>query len=110
MRGYPAGTVAFYGSTDKIATKVAVGVIEYEGGHADIMRRWFSEDGDIRNRFDVLDEVVEFLKEHDVRSVAMIDRIIGCPHEEGVDYPEGEICPECPFWANRDRWTGDVVQ
>ena len=34
---------------------------------------------------------------------------LGCPHEEGVDYPEGQICPQCPFWAHRDRWTGEVM-
>lgn len=32
------------------------------------------------------------------------------PHEEGVDYPEGHVCPQCPFWAHRDRWSGDMVQ
>ena len=37
------------------------------------------------------------------------DRIIGCPHEEGIDYPEGQACPQCPFWAHRDRWSGDMV-
>src|SRR4051812_9319014 len=37
--------------------------------------------------------------------VVMTDRIIGCPHEEGIDY-EGTTCPTCPFWAGRDRWTG----
>ena len=37
------------------------------------------------------------------------DRIIGCPHEEGIDY-EGPTCPMCPHWAGRDRWTGEVVQ
>jgi hypothetical protein len=30
----------------------------------------------------------------------------GCPHEEGVDYPEGEACPDCPFWAGRSRPIG----
>jgi hypothetical protein len=34
----------------------------------------------------------------------MTDQIIGCPHEEGIDY-EGATCPACPFWAGRDRWT-----
>jgi hypothetical protein len=42
--------------------------------------------------------------------VAAFDRIIGCPHEEGIDYPEGEICMKCPFWAHRDRWSGEIVQ
>jgi hypothetical protein len=54
-------------------------------------------------------EIVRFIKNHKVRSVALTDGIIGCPHEEGKDYPTGEVCPECPFWANRDRWTGKLL-
>jgi hypothetical protein len=34
---------------------------------------------------------------------------IGCPHEEGKDYPLGENCPQCPYWANRDRWSGKLI-
>jgi hypothetical protein len=49
------------------------------------------------------------LQEHGVLTVAMADRIIGCPHEEGIDYPEGAACPLCPFWKGRDRWTGERV-
>jgi hypothetical protein len=41
--------------------------------------------------------------------VIITDRIIGCPHEEGDDYPEGEPCPMCDFWKNRDRWTGEII-
>jgi len=26
---------------------------------------------------------------------------IGCPHEEGLDFPEGEDCPFCPFWKGK---------
>jgi hypothetical protein len=37
-----------------------------------------------------------------------VDRIIGCPHEEGIDYPEGTSCPECLYWEGRDRWTGQM--
>ena len=43
------------------------------------------------------------------KSVVMTDRIIGCPHEEGIDY-EGATCPHCSFWAGRDRWTGERLQ
>jgi len=50
---------------------------------------------------------MQYLGAHGVRSVVMADRILGCPHEEGTDYPEGEVCPHCPFWANRDRWMGE---
>jgi hypothetical protein len=37
------------------------------------------------------EEVVTFFKIHAVRSTVVADGIIGCPHEEGVDYPEGSI-------------------
>jgi hypothetical protein len=29
------------------------------------------------------------------------DRNMGCPHEEGEDFPDGEDCPFCPFWAGK---------
>jgi hypothetical protein len=64
----------------------------------------------VRNDHDVNEEILKFIRSHEVKSVAMPDRIIGCPHDEGVDYPEGSTCPQCPFWAHRDRWTGEVVQ
>lgn len=108
MRGYPVATVAHYGPTDKKATKLVVNVVadSADEGH---MRKWFSY-ADIRGDAQVAAEVLDFMREHDVKSVVMPERIIGCPHEEGIDYPEGEICPECPFWRNRDRWTGETIQ
>ena len=109
FRGYPMGSVAFYGPDDRRASKVAVGVVEAEGEETAHLRRWFSETGDVRRSEAILAEVVDFLKVHGVRSVAMPDRIIGCPHEEDIDY-EGETCPQCPFWADRDRWTGELIE
>jgi hypothetical protein len=26
---------------------------------------------------------------------------MGCPHEEGEDFPVGEDCPFCPFWKGK---------
>lgn len=110
FRGYPVATVAFYGPDDTRASKVAVGIVAAEGTEPIALERWVVEDGDARRDPRIGEEVLEFLRSHEVRSVAMTDRIIGCPHEEGVDYPEGQVCPRCPFWARRDRWTGEVVQ
>jgi hypothetical protein len=69
------------------------------------LSRWFSEGADIRNDAGVAQEVLAFIEAAGARSIVMIDRIIGCPHEEGIDY-QGPSCPSCPFWAGRDRWTG----
>lgn len=41
-------------------------------------------------------EVIERL----IRPLAT-DGNIGCPHEEGEDFPSGEDCPFCPFWKGK---------
>ena len=105
FRGYPVATVCFYGPTDVLATKVAVGIVRCEGGGPDPLERWFSEDRDIRKDAALEAEIARFILSHEVRSVVMTDGIIGCPHEEGIDYPEGTSCPRCPYWAGRDRFT-----
>jgi hypothetical protein len=104
-RGFPIGTVAFYGPDDTRASKVAVGFIAAENAEP-ILRRWFSETDDVRDDEAIGREMAAFLRGHGVRSIATTDKIIGCPHEEGIDYPEGEVCPQCPFWKDRDRWAG----
>jgi hypothetical protein len=106
FRSYPIGTVAFYGPDDRHVSKVAVSIISKADSEPAAMRRWFSESHDIRDDEAILAQAVTFLREHDVHSVSMVDRIIGCPHEEGIDYPNGEACPHCPFWKGRDRWAG----
>ena len=34
-------------------------------------------------------EILEFIESHKALSVAMVDGIIGCPHQQGINY-EGE--------------------
>jgi len=110
FRAYPVATIAYYGPDDKRASKVAVGILEEEDGPVTAMERWFSDEGDVRADHSILRDILEFVKRHGAQSVVMADRIIGCPHEEGVDYPEGEKCSQCPFWATRDRWSGELIQ
>jgi hypothetical protein len=106
LRGWPLATVALYGPNDRLATKLSVGIVPGEGAEVTDLRRWLSEgQADIRADSRVAEEVLAFIAEAGAKSVAMTDRIIGCPHEEGIDY-EGSTCPVCPFWAGRDRWTG----
>ena len=108
FRGYPMATIAFYGPDDRRASKLVASIVEGEDAEPSDMRKWFSEDDDVRHRLDVAVELHAVLAEHGVLSVALVERILGCPHEEGIDY-EGPVCPRCPFWANRDRWTGEII-
>jgi hypothetical protein len=111
FRGYPVVTVAFYGPNDTLATKVAVSIILTESNEPDVLKRWFSEDNlDVRHDSAIGEQILAFLKPYAPRSTVVTDGIIGCPHEEGKDYPEGASCPQCPFWAGRDRFTKERIQ
>jgi len=109
FRGYPVATVAFYGPDDQRASKVTVGIVAEENAEAEPLQRWFAEEGDVRKDSGIGEEMLDFIREHGSKTVVITDRIIGCPHEEGTDYPDGQVCPRCPFWAHRDRWSGEVV-
>lgn len=110
FRGYPLATIAFCGPSDEIASKVAVGILAAQNAEAEPLQRWFSEDDDVRRDATIGEEILGFIRQHSAKTVVISDRIIGCPHEEGVDYPEGAVCPQCPFWAHRDRWSGEIIQ
>jgi hypothetical protein len=109
--GYPVASIAYYGPDDTFASKVVAAIILSEkDDEVASIEKWFSESLDVRRDPVIMNQILQFIERHKVVRVAMMDRIIGCPHEEGIDYPLGEKCPQCPFWANRDRWTGKIIE
>ena len=108
LRGWPIATVAFYGPNLDRATKVTVGIVRSENAEVKELRDWKVDRGDVRADPSIAQEILEFIEQHRVLSVAMTDGIIGCPHQAGIDY-EGEWCPICVFWHGRDRFTGQSL-
>ena len=108
---FPVATIAAYGPTNQTATKIAVGIVEKPNGPVASMQRWFWNGTlDIRQDTKVADEVGQFIKLHQVKKTVISEKIMGCPHEEGIDYPDGEVCPQCPFWAGRDRFAPEAAE
>lgn len=106
---YPLAAIAYYGPHDRLATKVSVGILMEKDGDFEVTQHWMSRSTDVRYDLMIAQQIREFMEEQGVKSVMITDRIVGCPHEEGVDYPAGERCPLCPFWADRDSWTGELI-
>jgi hypothetical protein len=79
-------------------------IAERQDADATALERWHAGELDIRRDPAIGAAIVAFCEAHRVRSVVVTRGIIGCPHEEGIDYPIGTACPRCPFWAGRDRW------
>jgi hypothetical protein len=46
-------------------------------------------------------EIADFIHSYGVKTVVRSPHILGCPHEEGPDFPEGGDCPFCPFWKGK---------
>lgn len=106
-KGYPIATIAFYGQDNHIATKAVCAIITHEDAEIEPIQKWFSS-SDLRKSEQVMREILSFLEENEAKTVSMVQEIIGCPHEEGIDYPDGGYCPECSYWKGRDRFTGEM--
>ena len=104
FRGFPAATVAYYGPDDARASKVVVTIVPARQAEPTDQTSFTSDASDVREDQFVGEKVMAFVERHEALSVVVAEEILGCPHEEGTDYPAGGTCPACPFWAERDRW------
>ena len=95
---FPIGTVALYGPDDKRTTKIVASVISREGAEP-VLKRWVGSS--VKDNPKVRRQIQKFFDEHGVKSVVATDRNMGCPHEEGEDFPVGEDCPFCPWWKGK---------
>src|SRR5262249_37375597 len=83
LRGWPITTIAFYGPNLSQATKVAVGIVPSENEAVEELRDWKVDVETSAPTPALPREILEFIEKYQVRSVAMTDGIIGCPHQEG---------------------------
>src|SRR5262249_52736742 len=107
-RGWPIATVAFYGPNLSQATKITVGIVPSENAEVEELRDWKVDDGEIRNDARIAREILEFIEEHGVLSVAMTDGIIVRPAQQGSEY-DCVWWQLCEFWPGGERFTGQPV-
>jgi hypothetical protein len=80
--------MAAYGPNTSLATKLVVSVLDRPGERKpSSMRTWTTEGVDVRRDPTIGAEVSHFLRQHGVKETVTSERIIGCPHQEGIDYP-----------------------
>lgn len=104
-------TISLYGKNDQVASKLVATTIHMGSKKIKEMKKWYSyAEVDVREIPEVVKELAVFVEKWNPKILSSLDKIIGCPHEEGIDYPENESCQECPFWSYRDRFTGELKQ
>jgi hypothetical protein len=94
---FPIGTIAYFGPDDQNVTKIVVAILPDENSDP-VVRKWVGE-GVAQNKEAAI-EIGNFFKNRAVQNIVMTDGIIGCPHEEGVDFPIGKSCTKCEFWLD----------
>jgi hypothetical protein len=94
-------------ANERRATKVVLGFFEFEGAEP-MLQKWIRDEKEKDCRYDpvIQAKLRREIERLGARSLSYQEIILGCPHEEGIDYPLGEICPECPYWAHRKRPIG----
>jgi hypothetical protein len=102
-QGLPKATLAFYGPDNKRASKAVLGIFLRDDDDV-ILHKYFDDEKDVRFSIKIQEDILARIREHEVRTLIMREGIFGCPHEEGIDYPDGEECHKCPFWKGRDRY------
>jgi hypothetical protein len=96
---FPIGTTALYGPDDKRTTKIVAAVLLHKDA-APIIERFVGSN--VLDDEKVAAKIQEFFERYKVVQVVATDGNIGCPHEEGEDYPVGGHCPFCPFWRDAE--------
>jgi len=97
---YPLGVVVPYGPDDRTVTKLAASVIPGPStSEPTASENWVGTR--IASDSKVAREIHRFFRAHHVRTVMTAQAVVGCPHEEGADFPHGEDCPFCPFWKGK---------
>jgi hypothetical protein len=72
------------------------------------LRDWKVDRGDIRADPGIAQEILEFIEQRRVLSVAMTDSLIGCPpNKESTTKANGVQLAS--FWHGRNRFTGQTV-
>jgi hypothetical protein len=108
FRGYPVANILYFGPDATRATQVVVGIIRAEEAEIAPLQRWDSDGIDIRTDTAISEQILTFLSHQGAQTVGLSPGVVGCPHEEGVDYAPGTDCPQCPYWRN--LWTGGIVE
>ncbi|MCJ7717656.1 MAG: hypothetical protein MUO54_14215 [Anaerolineales bacterium] len=92
---FPLATITYHGPSPTKATKIIVGILKSKEIEP-IIKEWIGEE--IAEDVQSAREISLFIQEHEVARVITSEWVLSCPHEEGVDFPEGEDCPFCLDW------------
>ncbi len=100
--GYPLATIAYDDPDVSTATKVVVGISPTASETAPgTLQTWFSTGQDLRADDTITIAILTSLNEHQIVRVTMLDQLLGCPHEEGIDAPDFLVVSmiRCSTWA-----------
>ena len=97
VRVHPLATIALYGPTNRLATKITVGIVPSAGVEAIRRFHWLTPNQEIRKCTRTMRSITDTIEASGAKSVVMKAGIVGCEHDS---HPL-ESCPKCPYWVAR---------
>ena len=97
---FPVGIVANFGPDNQTITKIVAMIVpgyDLKPRHKTWIKPETSSDSEIAN------QIGQFFLDFNTTDIVIAEGVIGCPHDEGVDFPVGEDCPYCPYWAKTTK-------
>ena len=94
---YPIGVIALYVPDDRTTTKIVASV--HLGENDIVLERFVGSN--ILHDPKTVERIHRFFAPHGIGKMTMTSGNFGCPHEEGEDFPRGQDCPFCPYWAGK---------
>jgi hypothetical protein len=95
---FPLGTLAMYGPDDQTTTKIVARIVTDEGAEP-IVEKWVGMN--VKDDLKVAQAIAAFFVQHQVSKIDVSEGNVGCPHEEDEEFPQGQDCPFCPWWAGK---------
>ena len=95
---FPIGILTYFGPDNKTITKI-VGLV-IKGPDIEPRLRSWSQPGVVSDPI-VVAEIGSYFLENKTVDIVMTGSVLGCPHEEGVDFPLGTDCPHCKYWSSQ---------
>ena len=106
FKGFPIGTLAFYGADNHSASKAIAMVIGNEQGDVIDKQEYVLTNVDIRTEDLLISVINDWFAQYQVATIATSPDIVDCPHEAGIDYEAGTDCPHCPYWKGKPSLAG----
>jgi len=102
---YPMAIITYYGPNDEpeneFISQVIVSIIQDKDKQPELIRKWRADTNINAQPAEIVTEISTLITEHNVHSVAIVDKVIGDADQGSIDYPVTDVDLEAQTWGDQ---------